>query len=109
MGREYIIKETSENVWSIMDENGNIIRVITKDVIINYCKKIFENNHAECMSAKIVINSVWRNLKYDYNFEFVDNYCQEFDRFLAWFDYTCVEYHSKKVIAFYKQRLLHFE
>ncbi len=110
MNREYIVKETSENVWEIMDENGNIIRAITKDTVINYCKREFEDSCYDCcLSADVMIDSVWCNLEDDYNLEFVDNYCQEFDKFLAWFDYTCIEYHSKEIVAIYKQRLLNFE
>lgn len=109
MNRDYIIKETNENVWGIMDENGNIIRAITKDVIINYCKNKFEDNRIECMSAKITIDSVWRNLKDDYDLEFVDNYCQKWEKFCAWFDYIVVECLANKIIALYKQRLLDFE
>ena len=109
MNREYIIKETSENVWEIMDENGNIIRAITKDIVINYCKRECENNNTDHMSADGIIDTVWYYIDIDYNLELVDNYCQEFDKFLAWFDYTCIEYLTKEIVAFYKQRLLDFE
>ena len=110
MNREYIIKQTEENTWVVVnEENGAIINIITKDTVIDYCKREFEDNHVECMSAEVMIDSVWWYLEDDYNLEFVDNYCQEFDKFLAWFDYTCIEYHSKEIVAIYKQRLLNFE
>lgn len=109
MNREYIVKQTEENTWVIINENEKVVNTITKDTVIDYCKREFEDNHVECVSAEVMIDSVWWNLEYDYNLEFVDNYCQEFDKFLAWFDYTCIEYHSKEIVAIYKQRLLNFE
>lgn len=109
MNRTYIVKQMEENVWFILNENGEFVNSITKSVVVNYCENEFEDNHVECVSAEVMIDNVWWNLENDYNLEFVDNYCQEFDKFLAWFDYTCIEYHSKEVVAIYKQRLLDFE
>ena len=109
MNREYIVKETSENVWEIMDENGNIIRAITKDTVINYCKRECDAVDTDHMSADGITESVWWSLNDDYGMDLVDNYCQEFDKFFAWFNYTCIEYLAKEIVAFYKQRLLDFE
>jgi hypothetical protein len=106
---EYALIPDGENTWHIVDENGKIIDIITKDNIINLCKTEYENNHVECVSAEVMIDNVWWNLEYDYNLEFVDNYCQEFDKFLAWFDYVCVEYLTQELVAIYKRRLLNFE
>ena len=109
MNNEYIIKETSKNVWEIMDENGNIIRAITKENIQGYCLTECEKHDITYFSADIMIDSIWWNVHDYYNLELIDNYCEEFDKFLAWFDYTCVEYLAKEMVAFYKQRLLDFE
>ena len=109
MNRTHIVKQTEENTWVVIDENREVADTITKDIVVNYCKSEFEDNRVECISAEVMIDNVWWNLEYDYNLEFVDNYCQEFDKFLAWFDYTCIEYHSKEILAIYKQRLLDFE
>lgn len=109
MNREYIIKETSENVWEIMDENGNIIRAITKENVVDCCKRECENNDTDYMSADGITDSVWWEINDDYDLELVDNYCPEFDKFLAWFDYICVEYLANEMVAFYKQKLLNFE
>ena len=110
MNRDYIIKQTDENTWVIIDEEDKkIVDTITKDIIINYCKHECDAIDTDHMSADGITESVWWSLDDDYGMELVDNYCEEFDKFLAWFDYTCIEYHSKEVVAIYKQRLLDFE
>lgn len=109
MDKDYIIKGTDENTWSIIDENGEVVETITKDDIVNYCKNELEDNRTDCMSASDMIDGVWFDVERDYNLEFVDSYCQDFDKFCAWFDYVCVEYITNEVVAFYKQRLLDFE
>ena len=105
----YIIKETDENTWTIFDENGSIIRAITKENVADYCKRECETSDTEWMSAKDMVESIWWEMHDDYDLELIDNYCQEFDKFLAWFDYICVEYLAKEMVAFYKQKLLNFE
>ena len=110
MSKEFIVKQTEENTWVIIDdESGEVVNTITKDTLINYCKNEFEDHNTECISADIMIDGVWWNVEDDYNLDFVDNYCQEFEKFLAWFDYICIEYLTKEIVAFYKQRLLNFE
>lgn len=110
MNKDYIIKQTDKNTWVIIDEeDGKVIDTITKDIIINYCKHECDTVDTDYMSADGITESVWWSLDDDYGMELVDNYCEEFDKFLAWFDYTCVEYLAKEMIAFYKQRLLDFE
>lgn len=109
MKDSYIVKQTEENTWVVLNENGEVVSIITKDIIINYCKNNLEDNRTEYMSAEAMIDCVWFDLVNDYDLDFIDNYCQEFDKFTAWFDYTCVEYHLKEIIAIYKQRLLNFE
>ena len=84
----YIIQETDENTWSIIDENGEVVETITKDDIVNYCKNELEDNRTDCMSASDMIDDVWFDVERDYNLEFVDSYCQDFDKFCAWFDYV---------------------
>lgn len=105
----YIIKETEENTRSIINENGEIVNTITKDTIINYCKNELENDKAEDISANEMIDCVWWNLQDDYKLEFVDDFCQDWEKFTTWFDYICVEYLAQELIAFYKQRLDNFE
>ena len=91
MNREYIIKETSENMWQIMDENGNIISAITKDTVAKYCKKEYEDNDSVCCDEEM-INQVWWYVFDDYDLDLVDHYCPEWEKFTTWFDYVCVEY-----------------
>lgn len=109
MSKNYIIKQTEENTWVVIDENGEVVDTITKDIVINYCKRECEENDTDYMSSDGITDSAWYYIDMDYNLECVDNYCQEYDKFLAWFDYTCVEYLAKEIVAFYKQRLLNFE
>lgn len=110
MSRDYIIKQTDENTWIIIDEeNEKIVDTITKDIIINYCKHECDTVDTDYMSADQITESAWWSLDDDYGMELVDNYCEEFDKFLAWFDYVCVEYLAKEMVAFYKQKLLDFE
>ena len=105
----YIIKETDENTWSIINENGEIVNTITKDNIINYCKNELENNGTEYLNIDLMIDSIWWNIQDDYNLESVIDDFKNWDKFTAWFDYTVVEYLAQEIIAIYKQRLHYFE
>lgn len=105
----YIIKETEENTWSIINENGEVINTITKDTIVKYCNQEMEDNRTECISADEMIDCVWWNLQDDYDLESVDDFCQDWEKFTAWFDYICIEYLTQEITAIYKQRLDHFE
>ena len=110
MNKDYILREVNENVWEIVDiEVGNTIDTITKDIVINYCKNEFEDGCTDCMSVNYCAECVWDELDNDYNFDSIDNYGREFDKFIAWFEYVCIEYCAKELVAFYKQRLLYFE
>lgn len=106
---EYAIIEKGQNEWAIINENEEVVNTITKDDIINYCKKELKDNRTECLSADGIIDSVWWEINDDYDLELVDNYCQDWDKFTAWFDYTVVEYLAQEIVALYKQRLLNFE
>ena len=110
MNKNLIIQQHEENAWLIIDsDSGEVENIITKDEIIEYCKRECEKNNTDYMSSDGITDTVWYYINMDYNLEYVDNYCQEFDKFLAWFDYICVEYLAKEIVAFYKQRLLNFE
>lgn len=110
MNKNYAIKQTEENTWVVLDENEEIVNTITKDIVVDYCKKeCDETEEIEDLSHDILIDCVWFNLEDDYNLDWVDNYCQDFDKFIAWFEYICVEYFSNEITAIYKQRLLDFE
>lgn len=105
----YAIVQAEENTWHIVNENGEVVDIITKDDIINYCKSELEDNRTECLSPDIMIDCVWFNVLDDYNLDYVDNYCQDWDKFIAWFDYVVVEYLAQEIVAIYKQRLLNCE
>lgn len=107
MDKNYAIKQTEENTWVILDENEKVVDTITKDIVVDYCKK--ENEEIEDLIHSVLIDCVWSDLEDDFNLDWIDNYCQDFDKFIAWFDYVCVEYFSNKSVAIYKQRLLDFE
>lgn len=104
MKENYAIKQTAENTWVIIDEDENIVNTITKEDIM----QLF-NDEFECPGLETVISDVWYELDDCYNIEKVDDCCQEFDKFIAWFEYICAEYYAKEIVAFYKQVLLHFE
>lgn len=97
-----------ENTWHIIDSD-RIINTITKDDIIKYCKRELEDNHIECLSPDIMIDSVWWGVENDYKLEIVDSGCQYWDKFIAWFDYIVVEYLAQEIVAIYKQRLHNWE
>lgn len=100
----YCIHEQEENVWAIVSKETNqIINLITKEIIIDYC-----NQHPD-FSIEIVSDIVRDDMISDYDLDLIDNYGDEYDKFLAWFDYTCIEYLATEIIANYKQRLLDFE
>lgn len=105
----YIIKQTAENTWVIIDEDEKVIDTITKDTVIDYCKRECEDSDTCSFSAEIMTDSVWWYMNDNHNLELVDNYCQEWDKFTAWFDYVCIEYLAQEVVGIYKQRLLDFE
>ena len=107
MNKNYAIKQTEENTWEVLDENEEVVNIITKDIVVDYCKK--ENEEIEDLIHDVLIDSVWFDLEDDFNLDWIDNYCQDFDKFIAWFDYVCVEYFSQEIVAIYKQRLLDFE
>lgn len=92
----YIIQETDENTWSIMNENGEVVNTITKDIIVNYCKSEYESNGSDCLEIEIIIDSVWWNVEDDYNLELIDAECQYWSEFLTWFDNICAEYVKQK-------------
>lgn len=105
----YIIKQTEENTWIIINEDEKVIDTITKDTVVNYCKKEYENNGSDCLEIEIMIDSVWWNLQDDYNLELIDAECQYWNEFLTWFDNICAEYVKQEIVGIYKQRLLNFE
>lgn len=39
MNENYAIKQTEENTWVIFDENEEVVDTITKDIVVDYCKK----------------------------------------------------------------------
>ena len=107
MSKNYAIKQTEENTWVMLNENEEVVNTITKDIVVDYCEK--ENEEIEDLIHEVLIDYVWSNLEEDYNLDCIDNDCQDFDKFVAWFEYVCVEYFSQEIVAIYKQRLLDFE
>lgn len=107
MSKNYTIKQTEENTWVMLNENEEVVNTITKDIVVDYCEK--ENEEIEELIHDVLIDCVWSDLEEDYNLDLIDNDCQDFDKFVAWFNYVCVEYFSQEIVAIYKQRLLDFE
>lgn len=105
----YAIVSDGKDTWHIINENEKVIDTITKDTIINYCKREIELSDICYVSSEIMTDSVWWYMEDNHNLELVDHYCQEWDKFTAWFDYVCIEYLAQEIVAIYKQRLLDFE
>ena len=101
------LREINENTWIIINEEEEVIDTITKDIVVDYCEK--ENEEIEELIHDVLIDYVWSNLEDDYNLDLIYNDCQDFDKFVAWFEYVCVEYFSHEIVSIYKQRLLDFE
>lgn len=107
MKENYAIKQTEENTWVVLNENAEVINTITKDIVVDYCKK--NNEEIADLIHDILIDYVWIELEDNYNLDWIDNSCQDWDKFSAWFEYVCVEYFSEEIVAIYKERLLNFE
>ena len=108
--KELIIQQHEENAWLIINsDSGEIENIITKDEVVEYCKRQCETINTDYVSADEMIEAIWYNLTNAYGLEDVDCYCDEFDKFTTWFEYVCVEYFANELIASYKQRLLDFE
>lgn len=100
------LKQTEENIWTILNEKKEVVDTITKDTVINYCKQELEENIIESLSPDTIIDTVWWEISDDYNLDLLDNYYQYWESFTAWFDYVCVEYFANEITFIYKQRLL---
>lgn len=109
MEENYIIKQTEENTFVVLNENGEVVEIITKDTVVNYCKRECEVSDTCYVSADMMVDSVWYLIDNNLNLELVDHYCQDWDKFTTWFDYICVEYLAQEIVGIYKQRLLDFE
>ena len=109
MKMAHSIEQTEGNTWVVLDENEEVVDTITKDIVVDYCKKECDETGTPYTSADGIIDSVWSDLEDDFNLDWIDIYCQDFDKFIAWFEYICVEYFSQEIVAIYKQRLLNFE
>lgn len=109
MNENYVIKQTEENTWVVLNENEEVVDTITKDIVVDYCRKECDETGITYTSADGIIDYVWSDLEDDFNLDWLDNYCQDYDKFIVWFKYICVEYFSNEITAIYKQRLLDFE
>lgn len=108
--KKYIIKQHEENTWFIVnDDTGEVVNIITKDTVVDYCKREYDNVDTDYVGEDGIINSAWFDLDNDYHIDLVDYDCEELDKFVAWFDYICVEYFANEIVKEYKQRLLDFE
>ena len=92
-----------------MAATPNTAEAVTKDSVIKYCKEKCEDIDTCSFSAEIMIDSIWWRIDDEYDLEFVDADCREWEKFTTWFDYVCVEYLAQELVALYKQRLLYFE
>ena len=106
----YGLVPDGENAWCVVDENEDDKSIISNADIEKVCEHICNKDCIKEYGAEGFVERVWE--------EFRDNYCpgiedyiytENWDKFIAWFDYICVDYLTKEIVGFYKQRLLDFE
>lgn len=104
--KEVIVKQHKQDIWLFIDANSNyVMEVITKDDIIEYCKRELRDTDISTMCADILIENVWYYIQQELC---RDNMTlQGFSKFSTWFDYVCVECFSNELVShYYKNRLL---
>lgn len=105
--KKYIVKQHEENTWLIInDENGEVVNIITKDDIVECCEYSYEDYGDSILDLVCHVRS---EIIYNLDYHGLNHHCEEFDKFSAWFDYICIEYFARKIVAYYKQRLVDFE
>ena len=102
------LRQIEENTWVIINEEEEVIDTITKDTIIDYCKTKYEDDDINFAYIDDITSDIFLLLIKEHNMKSVV-YSMEYEKFVTWFVYTCVEYFSNEIVAAYKQRLLDFE
>jgi hypothetical protein len=108
---EYAIIEKGQNEWTIIDENENVIEIITKDTIVPICERELERCHLDVLDIEVFIENVWYLLNKGDNIIYnqVNTDTEYYEKFCAWFDYICAESFGNGIMNYFKQRLLDFE
>lgn len=106
----YGLVPDGKNAWYVVDENENENTMISNADIEKICEHICNKDCIEEYGVEEFVERVWEEFRGNYFPDIMDyTYTENWDKFSAWFDYTCVEYLTKEIVAFYKQRLLDFE
>ena len=99
-----------KDTWRIMNEDNIFIIDICDYDIEEICEHIYNGNYIEKYSAKEFITSVWEFLRDQVIPELNGcGFCENWDKFCAWFDYQAMKYFTTTLSNMYKQRLLDFE
>lgn len=108
---DYAIIEKGQNEWAIIDENEEVVNTITKDIIVEICKRELERCHLDVLAIEVFIENVWYLLNKGDNIIYnqVNTYTDDYEKFYAWFDYVCAECFGNEITSYFKQRLLDFE
>lgn len=106
----YALVPDGKATWCIVNEDNIEIIKISDTDIKNICENICNKDFIESYSIEGFIERVWEELRDNEFPDIVDYmYTENWDKFSAWFDYTCVEYLTQETIAIFKQKLLNFE
>lgn len=108
---EYAIIEKGQNEWAIIDENENVVDIITKDTIVQICERELERCYLDVLDIETLIDNVWYLLNKGDNIVYnqVNTDTEDYEKFCAWFDYVCAECFGNGIINYFKQRLFNFE
>ena len=108
---EYAIVEKGQNEWAIIDENENIIDIITNYTIVKICERELERCHVDVLDIGTFIDNVWYLLNKGDNIIYnqVNTDTEDYEKFCIWFDYVCAVCFGNEIISYHKQRLLNFE
>lgn len=84
--KKYIVKQHEENTQLIINEDtGEVVNIITKDTVIDYCKREYDTVDTDYMSGYGIIENAWFDLCNDYPMDFVDDFAMNLISFLLGF------------------------
>ena len=106
----YALKPDGKNAWCIVNEDNMEITKICDIDIEKICEDICNKDYIDECSAMGFIELVWEELQNN-RFPEIDicTFCENWEKFGAWFNYLAVEYFTNELIITFEDRLLDFE
>ena len=106
----YALIPDGRNTWRIVNEDNIFIIDIHNYDIEGLCESICNGSYIEKYSAEEFIERVWEELRDFFSPEINHcTYCENWDKFGAWFDNQVIEYFTNELSMMYAGRLLDFE